>query len=41
MSPDYMRPLVHSGTGMVMLAVAGVLMTVGGLWTRQVVKVRF
>jgi tight adherence protein B len=40
-SPDYMGRLLHTGTGVALLVVAGALMTVGALWVRQVVKVRF
>lgn len=39
--PDYTSRLTGSGTGMAMLATAGVLMVVGAVWVRRVVTVRF
>ena len=41
LSPGYMGRLTGSPTGLVMLAIAGVLMVVGGVWVRQVVTVKF
>lgn len=40
-APDYMAALVQSSTGLLMLAVATVLMAGGALWLRSIVKVRF
>ncbi|HEV7726084.1 MAG TPA: type II secretion system F family protein [Modestobacter sp.] len=40
-SPEYMGRLTGTPTGLLMLVTAGLLMLVGGLWVRQVVKVRF
>jgi tight adherence protein B len=40
-SPEYMGRLTATPTGLLMLTAAGLLMLVGGLWVRQVVKVRF
>jgi len=37
--PDYMRPLVSEPMGLVMLAVAGVLVGLGSLWLSRLVKV--
>ena len=36
---DYMRPLVTEPLGLVMLAVAGVLVALGSLWLSRLVKV--
>jgi tight adherence protein B len=41
MQPDYIGRLLDSGLGLLLLATAGVLMTVGALWVRQVIKVRY
>jgi tight adherence protein B len=41
LSPEYMGRLTGSSAGLLMLATAALLMLVGGLWVRQVVKVRF
>jgi tight adherence protein B len=40
-SPEYMSRLTGSGTGVMMLATAGLLMVVGAVWVRRVVTVRF
>jgi len=40
-APAYLGRLTASGTGLVMLVVAGVLMVAGALWVRRVVTVRF
>jgi tight adherence protein B len=40
-APDYMGVLVQSSLGLLMLAAAAALMTVGALWLRSIVKVRF
>ena len=40
-SPDYMGRLTGSPAGLLMLGAAGMLMLVGALWVRRVVKVRF
>jgi tight adherence protein B len=40
-SPDYMGRLTSTGTGMVMLVAAGLLMLVGAVWVRRVVTVTF
>jgi tight adherence protein B len=40
-SPDYMSRLTSSGTGVTMLAGAGVLMLIGAVWLRSIVTVRF
>ncbi|MDQ6726664.1 MAG: type II secretion system F family protein [Actinomycetota bacterium] len=37
-NPDYLSPLFGSGTGYKLLAVAGTLLVVGGLWLRRIVK---
>ncbi|MGI8807690.1 MAG: type II secretion system F family protein [Acidimicrobiales bacterium] len=37
-SRDYLNPLFATGTGLRLLAVAAVLLTVGGLWLRRIVK---
>lgn len=39
MSPDYLTPLFTEALGLVMLAVAAVLMTIGMLWIRKVIQV--
>jgi tight adherence protein B len=41
LSPGYMGRLTGSSTGLVMLAIAGVLMVVGAVWVRRVVTVKF
>jgi tight adherence protein B len=38
---SYMTPLVSSGTGLRLLTVGAVLLTVGGLWLRRIVKPTF
>jgi tight adherence protein B len=38
-NPAYMRPLYTSPVGIAMLLVAGVLIVVGALWMRKVIKV--
>jgi len=40
-APGYLARLTGNGTGLAMLAVAGVLMVVGAVWIRRVVTVRF
>ncbi len=35
---DYIKPLLTTGTGYKLMAVAAVLLTVGGLWLRKIVK---
>jgi len=39
--PEYTSRLTGTGTGVVMLAIAGLLMVVGAVWVRRVVTVRF
>jgi tight adherence protein B len=39
MRPEYLRPLFGTPAGMAMLVLAGVMITVGWLWIRQVIKV--
>ena len=38
---DYIKPLVSTGTGYKLLAVGAVLLAVGGLWLRKIVKPTF
>jgi tight adherence protein B len=38
-NPAYMRPLYSSAAGIAMLALAGLLIGVGALWMRKVIKV--
>ncbi|MFI5842854.1 type II secretion system F family protein [Catenuloplanes sp. NPDC051500] len=38
--PEYVRPLYTEPTGLVMIAVAAVLLTVGALWLRRLVEVK-
>jgi tight adherence protein B len=38
---DYIKPLLTTGTGYKLMAVAAVLLTVGGLWLRKIVKPTF
>ena len=38
-SPSYMRPLYTTAAGVLMLVLAAVLMAVGALWMRQLIKV--
>lgn len=40
-NPDYIEPLVSTGTGYVMLGVAGTMLTIGGLWLRKLVNPEF
>jgi tight adherence protein B len=40
-SPEYLGELTSSTIGFVMLGVAGVLMALGGLWIRKIIKVDF
>lgn len=40
-NPDYIKPLLTTGTGYKLLTVAAVLLTVGGLWLRKIVKPTF
>ena len=40
-NPAYVNELTGSGVGFVMLGVAVLLMTVGGLWLRKIVKLEF
>ncbi|WP_040336806.1 type II secretion system F family protein [Candidatus Blastococcus massiliensis] len=40
-SPAYTAPLTGTGSGQLLLLLAASLMTVGGLWLRSTVKVRF
>jgi tight adherence protein B len=40
-APGYLHPLLHTGSGLVMLAIAVGLMAVGGVWLKTIVKVRF
>ncbi|MGI8888389.1 MAG: ATPase, T2SS/T4P/T4SS family [Nocardioidaceae bacterium] len=37
--PTYLHPMLHTSLGMLMLGVAAVMMTVGGFWMKQTVKV--
>lgn len=37
-NPDFLSPLVDTGTGHVLLAVGAALMAVGGLWLKKIVK---
>ncbi len=37
--PTYLDPMLHTSLGMLMLGVAAVMMTVGGFWMKQTVKV--
>jgi tight adherence protein B len=39
-NPEYLSELGH-GAGLVMLLVGGVLLVIGSLWTRRLVKVKF
>jgi tight adherence protein B len=41
MSPGYMDPMVETPMGLVMIGVAALLLTAGGLWLRKVVKFKF
>jgi tight adherence protein B len=38
---DYIKPLLTTGTGYKLMAVAAMLLTVGGLWLRKIVKPTF
>jgi tight adherence protein B len=40
-APAYLSRLTDTGTGLVLLAIAGLLMTVGAIWLKSIVKVRF
>ncbi|MDE0805107.1 MAG: type II secretion system F family protein [Acidimicrobiales bacterium] len=40
-NPDYIEPLVSTGTGYVMLGAAGTMLTIGGLWLRKLVNPEF
>ena len=40
-NPKYLSPLFQTGTGLGLLAVAGALLAVGGLWLRHIVKPTF
>lgn len=40
-NPGYLSPLIHSGTGLGLLAVAAVLLLVGGMWLSRIVKPTF
>jgi tight adherence protein B len=40
-NPGYLAGFTESAIGYGMLAVAGVMMTVGGLWLKNTVKIRF
>jgi tight adherence protein B len=37
--PDYLSPLIHSILGWLLIGIGGLLLVVGGLWLRKVVKV--
>jgi tight adherence protein B len=37
--PDYLQPLVTTAFGWVLVGVGVLLMVIGGLWLRKVVKV--
>jgi tight adherence protein B len=40
-APEYMGQLLTSSVGLVLLTIAGALMTIGAFWLRSAVKVRF
>jgi tight adherence protein B len=40
-NPDYIKPMFSSGIGQVMLGVAGVMLTCGGLWLKKLVNPEF
>lgn len=40
-NPGYLSPLIHSGTGLGLLAVAAALLVVGGMWLSRIVKPEF
>jgi len=40
-NPGYLSPLIHSGTGFGLLAVAAALLVVGGMWLSRIVKPTF
>ncbi len=40
-SPDYLRELIDSTAGRIMLVVAGLLMAAGAAWIRKIIQVRF
>ncbi len=40
-NPGYLSPLIHSGTGIGLLAVAAALLVVGGMWLSRIVKPTF
>ena len=40
-NPEYIKPLLATGTGYKLLAVAAALLAVGGLWLRKIVKPTF
>jgi tight adherence protein B len=40
-NPGYLSAFTESALGYGMLAVAAIMMTVGGLWLKSTVKIRF
>ena len=40
-NPEYIRPLFHSGAGLTLLAAGAVLLTIGGVWLKRIVKPTF
>jgi len=40
-SPDYLAELTDTSVGKIMLAGAGVMMFLGGLWIRKIIRVEF
>ncbi len=40
-NPDYIEPLISTGTGYVLLAAAATMLTVGGLWLKKLVNPEF
>lgn len=41
LNPSYLSPLFDSGTGLSFLAAGAVLLVIGGLWLRRIVKPTF
>ena len=41
LNPGYLRPLAEEGAGPVLLAIGGVLMVIGWLWLRRIVRLVF
>jgi tight adherence protein B len=40
-SPGYMTPMFSHPLGWVMIGLSGVLMTIGGLWMRKIIDLKF